>query len=81
MYMSDTSAIDRLIDMYGEYLFVKYNDKLYDLLDLRDFFVDNKLNISVDDCLVNSNGIYKDEKLIVSIESLESFGKDDLTKI
>ena len=43
MLVCDVSAIDRLIDMYGENLSVIYKDKRFNLYNLRDEFVDNNI--------------------------------------
>ena len=81
MTLCDVSAIDRLLDFYGEYLLVKYNNEQYELSDLRDFLEDSKIIMSVNDCVVDRHGISKDGSLIVSIVNLDQFGKDDLIKI
>jgi len=47
MLVCDVSAIDRLIDMYGENLSVNYKNKNFDLYDLRDEFVDNNVECSL----------------------------------
>jgi len=81
MTLCDVSAIDRLLDFYGEYLKVKYEGEIYELADLRDFLEDRKIAMSLDDCIVDRNGIYKNENHVVSILNLETFGKDDLIKV
>ena len=81
MFFSDVTAIDKLMDFYGEYLVVKYNNKIYDLGDLRDHLEDNGVAMSIDDHVVNRNGIFKDDQNIVSIHNIDSFSRDDLTKI
>ena len=48
MLVCDVSAIDRLIDMYGENLSVFYKDQKYSLYDLRYEFVDNNIQCSLD---------------------------------
>ena len=48
MLVCDVSAIDRLIDMYGENLSVSYKDERFDLYDLRDEFVDKNIECSLD---------------------------------
>ncbi len=82
MYFSDVSAIDRLLDFYGEYLYVKYNDSLYELGDLRDYLVDNNINISLDHHKVTEKGIQDYNNLfIVTVVNLDKFNRDDLIKI
>lgn len=81
MTICDVSAIDRLIDFYGEYLLVQYDNDTYELSDLRDFLEDSKVKMSVDDCIVDRTGISRNGSLIVSLVDLEKFGKDDLIKI
>lgn len=78
----DVSAIDRLIDFYGEYLSVKFRDLDFDLGDLRDFLVDNNISLSIDVYSVNRDGIFDiDNNQIVKIIGLHNFNKDDLIKI
>lgn len=82
MYFSDVSAIDRLLDFYGEYLYVKYNDSLYELGDLRDYLVDNNINISLDHHKVTEKGIQDYNNLfVVTVVNLDKFNRDDLIKI
>lgn len=81
MYFSDVTAVDKLLDFYGEYLIVKFDNKIYDLGDLRDYLEDNGIAMSVDDHVVTRNGIFKDGKNVVSILNIDSFSRDDLTKI
>jgi hypothetical protein len=81
MTICDVTAIDRLLDFYGEYLKVKFENEVYELADLRDFLEDQNIAMSLDDCLVDRNGIYKNNEHIVSIVNLDSFGKDDLIKV
>lgn len=78
MLVCDVSAIDKLIDMYGENLSVHYSDKKYLLYDLRDEFVDNNKECSIYNHKVSSIGIQKDDLIIVSIDSQQSNMKDDL---
>jgi len=81
MTICDVSAIDRLLDFYGEYLIVSYKNETYELADLRDYLEDNKIAMSLNDCVVDRNGIYKDGDHVVAIVNLDSFGKDDLIKV
>jgi hypothetical protein len=81
MTICDVTAIDRLLDFYGEYLKVKFENEVYELADLRDFLEDQNIAMSLDDCLVDRNGIYKNNEHIVSVINLDSFGKDDLIKV
>ena len=81
MTLCDVSAIDRLLDFYGEYLLVKYINEEYELSDLRDHLEDNNIPMSLNDCVVDRNGISKNGSLIVSIVNLDQFGKDDLIKL
>ena len=78
MLVCDVSAIDRLIDMYGENLSVFYKGKRFDLYDLRDEFVDNNIQCSIDNHKVTSTGILRDEEFIVSIDIHQSKDRDDL---
>jgi len=79
MLVCDVSAIDRLIDMYGENLSVFYKEKRFLLYDLRDEFVDNNIECSLDNYTVSSQGVLnKDGLVIVSIDSNQVNDKDDL---
>lgn len=79
MLVCDVSAIDRLIDMYGENLSVFYKDKQYDLYDLREMFVDNNIECSIDNYNVSSLGISNNENtIIVSIDQNQLNTKDDV---
>jgi hypothetical protein len=79
MLVCDVSAIDRLIDMYGENLSVFYKEKRFLLYDLRDEFVDNNIECSLDNYNVSSQGVLnKDGLVIVSIDSNQVNDKDDL---
>ena len=79
MLVCDVSAIDRLIDMYGENLSVFYKEKRFLLYDLRDEFVDNNIECSLDNYTVSSQGVSnKDSFVIVSIDSNQVNDKDDL---
>ncbi len=77
MLVCDVSAIDKLIDMYGENLSVIYNDNKFLLYDLRDYFVDNNMECSINVYKVSSIGIQKDDLLFVSIDPHQQYAKDD----
>jgi len=78
----DVTAVDRLIDFYGEYLSVKFRELDFELGDLREFLVDNNISLSIDVFNVNRNGIFDiDNNQIVKITGLDNFNKDDLIKI
>ncbi len=77
MLVCDVSAIDKLIDMYGENLSVIYNDNKFLLYDLRDHFVDNNMECSINVYKVSSIGIQKDDLLFVSIDPHQQYAKDD----
>jgi hypothetical protein len=81
MLVCDVSAIDKLIDMYGENLSVHYNGNKFLLYDLRDEFVDNNKECSIDTHKVSSLGITKDEQVIVSIDLHQEFSRDDTINI
>jgi hypothetical protein len=81
MLVCDVSAIDKLIDMYGENLSVHHNGDKFLLYDLRDEFVDNNKECSIDTHKVSSLGITKDEQVIVSIDSHQEFSRDDTINI
>ncbi len=78
----DVSAVDKLIDFYGEYLSVKFRELDFELGDLRDFLIDNNISLSIDVYSVNRNGIYdSNDNQIVKVIGLDNFNKDDLIKI
>jgi len=79
MLVCDVSAIDRLIDMYGENLSVNYKNKNFDLYDLRDEFVDNNIECSLNNYKASSLGIIDAEGLVfVSIDSNQLNDRDDI---
>jgi hypothetical protein len=79
MLVCDVSAIDRLIDMYGENLSVIYKDKRFNLYNLRDEFVDNNIECSLDHYKASSAGIQNFEGLLViSIDSQQDNDRDDV---
>ncbi len=78
----DVSAVDKLIDFYGEYLSVKFRELDFELGDLRDFLIDNNISLSINVYSVNRNGIYdSNDNQIVKVIGLDNFNKDDLIKI
>ena len=81
MIICDVSAIDKLIDFYGEYLLVNFEETQWELSDLRDHCEDNKIAISIDDCVVNQYGIFKDNISLVKVINSDSYNKDDLSKL
>lgn len=82
MLVCDVSAIDRLIDMYGENLSVFYDGKKFELYDLRDDFVDNNRECSLDLFIPCNSGIKdKEGSLIISIDLKQNFDRDDLNNL
>jgi hypothetical protein len=83
MLVCDVSAIDRLIDMYGENLSVFYKNKRFDLYDLRDEFVDNNIECSLDNFYPTSHGIRKKDEdiIIVFIDPHQTNDRDDLVDL
>jgi hypothetical protein len=77
MLVCDVSAIDKLIDLYFENLSVIYNGKKFLLYDLRDDFVDNNRECSIDKHEITTSGIYFKDSLIVAIDKQQDFRKDD----
>jgi hypothetical protein len=79
MIVCDVSAIDRLIDLYSESLSVFYNDKRFQLYDLRDEFVDNNKECSIENFTASSLGVSdQNGVLIISVDPQQSNMKDDL---
>ena len=82
MLVCDVSAIDRLIDMYGDFLSVSYKDNIYNLYDLRDFFVDNNIECSLDLHKVSSTGIQTLNGIsVISINTTQDNSRDDLINL
>ena len=82
MLVCDVSAIDRLIDMYGDFLSVSYKNNIYNLYDLRDFFVDNNIECSLDLHKVSSKGIQTMNGIpVVSINTDQGNSRDDLINL
>lgn len=82
MYFSDLSAIDKLIDFYGENLKVNYHDIEFNIYELRNFFEDKNINFSLDKYLTKIDGIYDQQgNKIISILNLHDLAKDDLIGI
>ena len=81
MIVCDVSAIDKLIDMYGDNLSVHYNGEKFLLYDLRDEFVDNNRECSIYNHEVTTSGIYFKDSLIVEIDKQQDFRKDDTINI
>jgi hypothetical protein len=80
MLVCDVSAIDRLIDMYGENFSVLYKSNSFVLSDLRDEFVDNNIECSLNDYLPSSHGIrHRDgEEFVISINPHQAYDRDDI---
>ena len=79
MLVCDVSAIDRLIDMYGENLSVIYNKENYLLYDLREKFVDDNIECSLDNYTASSQGVQnKDGFIIISIDPHQVNDRDDI---
>ena len=79
MLVCDVSAIDRLIDMYGENLSVSYKAKTYLLYDLRDEFVDNNMSCSLFEHDAISEGIrHKNGMMIIAVNPFQKHKRDDI---
>jgi hypothetical protein len=84
MLVCDVSAIDRLIDMYGENLSVVYNNEKYLLYDLREKFVDENVECSLENYISTSKGIVEIENkdaIIISINSQQDHQRDDILNL
>jgi hypothetical protein len=81
MIVCDVSAIDKLIDIYGDNLSVHYNGEKFLLYDLRDEFVDNNRECSIYNHEITTSGIYFKDSLIVEIDKQQDFRKDDTINI
>jgi hypothetical protein len=80
MLVCDVSAIDRLIDMYGENFSVLYKSNSFVLSDLRDEFVDNNIECSLNNYLPSSQGIRHryGEEFVISINPHQAYDRDDI---
>ena len=80
MLVCDVSAIDRLIDMYGENLSVIYKQEKYTLYILREHFVDNNIECSLDKYFPTSHGIRQRDSdvILVFIDPHQSYDRDDI---
>lgn len=82
MIIQDVSAIDLLIDFYGDYCKVIYFKNEYQLSNLKDYLIDMNINLSIDDHCVKANGIYnQNNDIIVEVISTMSQFKDDIKDI
>jgi hypothetical protein len=65
--------------MYGENLSVNYKNKNFDLYDLRDEFVDNNVECSLNNYKASPQGIIDAEgHVFVSIDSNQLNDRDDI---
>ena len=80
MLVCDVSALDRLIDMYGENLLVLYKQNRFRLYDLRDHFVDNNIECSLDNYVATPDGIKKinGDALLILIDPQQLNDRDDI---
>lgn len=80
MLVCDVSALDRLIDMYGENLLVLYKQNRFRLYDLRDHFVDNNIECSLDNYVATPHGIKQiiGDALLILIDPQQSNDRDDI---
>lgn len=82
MLVCDVSAIDRLIDMYGDNLSVNYKNKRFDLYDLRDEFVDNNIECSLYNYKISPSGIIDQDNIVfISIDANQANDRDDILGI
>lgn len=78
MYMIDLSAIDKLIDFYGENCIVSYKSDNITLYELKEYFIDNNISCSLNNCIVDKCGICCEDRKIISVFDLRLKEKDDL---
>ena len=79
--ITDVSAVDKLIDFYGENCMISFENESFDLGSFRDHCVDNKIMLDIDNFIVNSNGIFSNSECIVKIIQNNSYNRDDLSSI
>lgn len=80
MLVCDVSAIDRLLDMYGENLVVYYKKEKYRLYLLREHFVDENIECSLDNYIATSHGIKQrdGDQIVVFIDPHQTNDRDDI---
>lgn len=83
MLVCDVSALDRLIDMYGENLLVLYDQNRFRLYDLRDHFVDNNIECSLSNYVATPHGIKQSnhDTLLVLIDPHQLNDRDDILSL
>lgn len=81
MYLSDLSALDKLLDFHNENTLVVYKKEKYTIYDLKELFIDENKSMSLDDHDVNNTGIYFQNTLIVNVFDLRKDRKDDLISL
>ena len=83
--LNDLSAIDRLIDMFGEdiYVFSSFSNSSMELYDLRYFLEDNNTSCSLEFYDAKIDGIYDktNGRKVVSIVENDNYHRDDLNDI
>ena len=83
--MTDLSAIDRFIDMYGEdiYVFSSESNSAMELYDLRYYLEDNNISCSLDFFDAKIDGIFDKSsgKKVVTIVKNDNYHRDDLNDI
>jgi hypothetical protein len=83
--MTDLSAIDRFIDMFGEdiYVFSTFSNSSMELYDLRYFLEDENTACSLDFFDAKVDGIYDKAsgKKVVTIIQNDNYHRDDLNDI
>ena len=83
--MTDLSAIDRFIDMFGEdiYVFSTESNSAMELYDLRYFLEDNNISCSLDFFDARIDGIFDKSsgKKVVTIIKNDNYHRDDLNDI
>lgn len=76
--ITDVSAVDRLIDFYGDNCQVIYKNQEFYLDEFRDFCVDEKISLGIDLYQVDSKGIKIDTDYIVIVSNLHTDTRDNL---
>lgn len=83
--ITDLSAIDRFIDMYGEdiYVFSTASNSAMELYDLRYYMEDNNISCSLDSFDAKIDGIFDKSsgKKVVTIVKNDNYHRDDLNDI
>ena len=79
--ITDVSAIDKLIDFYGENCMIFFENESYSLEVFREHCVDNKIMLDIDTFDVNAQGIFLNQNCVVKVLEKNKNNRDDLNSL